>query len=97
MFVHKGSRVSCIRVHKCLSLGSPNCVCELAVIKCGHVCRSDAWVGEFQKASTGLSTNEEAKRSANAIFQVELLLMFSDMLKTSEMLETRILWCSMGP
>ncbi|CAL5229247.1 g12535 [Coccomyxa viridis] len=30
---------------------------------------SDAWVGEFQKASTGLSTNEDAKKSANAIFQ----------------------------
>ena len=40
------------------------------VIESGRVCRSDAWVGEFQRASTGLSTNEEAKRSANAIFQV---------------------------
>ena len=25
---------------------------------------------EFQRASTGLSTNDEAKKSANAIFQV---------------------------
>ena len=34
------------------------------------VCRSDAWVGEFQRASSDLSTNDEAKKSANAIFQV---------------------------
>ena len=34
------------------------------------MCRSDAWVDEFQRASTGLSTNDEAKKSANAIFQV---------------------------
>ena len=27
-------------------------------------------MGEFQRASTGLSTNDEAKKSANAIFQV---------------------------
>ena len=39
-------------------------------LQCGHMCRSDAWVGEFQKASSGLSTNEDAKKSANAIFQV---------------------------
>ena len=38
--------------------------------KAVRVCRSDAWVGEFQRASTGLSTNDEAKKSANAIFQV---------------------------
>ena len=50
--------------------GRMKCVCEMKVIQCGHVCRSDAWVGEFQKASTGLSTNDDAKKSANAIFQV---------------------------
>ena len=50
--------------------GDIRCVCETEVIQYGHVCRSDAWVGEFQKASTGLSTNDDAKRSANAIFQV---------------------------
>ena len=35
-------------------------------------------MGEFQRASTGLSTNDEAKRSANAIFQVCPSYKYSD-------------------
>ncbi|BDA50330.1 probable thylakoid lumenal 16.5 kDa protein, chloroplastic [Coccomyxa sp. Obi] len=30
---------------------------------------SDAWVGDFQKATSGLSTSEAAKRSATAVFE----------------------------
>lgn len=31
---------------------------------------SDAWVGEFQKATSGLSTSDAAKKSASAVFEV---------------------------
>ncbi|EIE22928.1 hypothetical protein COCSUDRAFT_53704 [Coccomyxa subellipsoidea C-169] len=30
---------------------------------------SDAWVGEFQRATSGLSTSDAAKKSANAVFE----------------------------
>lgn len=33
---------------------------------------SDAWVGDFQKATSGLSTSEAAKRSATAVFEVSV-------------------------
>lgn len=38
--------------------------------QCCGFSSSDAWVGEFQRATSGLSTSDAAKKSANAVFEV---------------------------
>ena len=42
---------------------------ERSQISCGFS-SSDTWVGEFQRATSGLSTSDAAKKSANAVFEV---------------------------